>query len=186
MKESDNYIAITFGIFVFLFFLGFIVPFIVPPEVNALILEQVQIWIENILEKTEGKGFFGMWWFIFQNNTIVALVSIFSGFFFGIVPAIFLFSNGFFIGIITGIIVAVTGDGFSVLLRLVPHGIFEIPAIIISFAIGIKFGTFMFRKNPKKIFLEYLINSARVFTFIILPLLLIASVIESFLIVFVG
>ena len=186
VKESDNYIAITFGIFVFLFAVGFMIPFFAPPEVNSLIFEMVQQWIEEILEKIEGKGFLGMWWFIFQNNTMVALISIFSGVFFGIVPMVFLLTNGLVIGVVSGIISLSNGHIFSNLIRLVPHGIFEIPAIIISFAIGIRFGTFIFNKNIKKAFKYHLVNSARTFLFVILPLLFIAAIIESILIVFIG
>ena len=74
--------------------------------------------------------------------------------------------------------------GFSSLWMLVPHGIFEIPAIIISFAIGIKFGAFIFCDDKLKEFKFRLNNSLRVFFFIILPLLVLAAIIEAGLIVF--
>jgi len=186
LRESDNYIAITFGVFVFLFAFGMIFPYIVPPEILEIILETVREWVRDLLEKTEGKGFFGMWWFIFQNNVTIAFVSIFSGFLFALVPIFLILSNGFGIGVISSIVYSSSGEGISVFIRLLPHGVFEIPAIIISFALGIKFGSFIFYKNQTETFKKFLINSLRVFIFVIVPLLILAAAIEAFLIIFVS
>jgi stage II sporulation protein M len=67
-------------------------------------------------------------------------------------------------------------------LNLLPHGIFELPAIFISFGMGLKFGTFLFYKEKMKKFAEFFSNSLRVFVFVILPLLVIAAIIEGSLI----
>jgi len=37
-------------------------------------------------------------------------------------------------------------EGYGILWRLVPHGIFELPAVFISLGLGIKLGTFIFRE----------------------------------------
>ena len=184
IKESDNYIAIIIGIFSFLFMLGFIFPYIAPKEALDPILAIVQDWVKDILEKTEGLDFFGMWAFIFQNNLSVAFISLFSGFIFAILPIVLLFSNALFVGIISGLVANISG--ISVFWKILPHGIFELPAIFISIALGIRFGTFIFFKNPLKKFKYYFINSIRVFIFIIIPLLLIASFIEAGLIILLG
>ncbi len=184
IKESDNYIAIVVGVFALLFMLGFIFPYIAPKEALDPILLIVQDWVKDILTKTENLGFLGLWSFIFQNNSMVAFLSLFSGFIFGILPIIFLFSNALFVGLISGLVVNVSG--ISMFWRLIPHGIFELPAIFISIALGIRFGSFIFHKKPFDIFKYYFINSIRVFIFIILPLLLIASFIEAILITLLG
>ena len=186
LKESDNYIAVTFTIFIFLFIMGFLLPYYASQESLQPILDIVKSYIKELLRNTEGLGALGMFWFIFKNNLTVAFTSIFSGVFFGIIPAIFLLSNGSLIGFISSLAFSSPNGGSQIFLRLLPHGIFEIPAIIISFALGIKFGTFAFKKEPKKAFKKYLINSTRVFVFVIIPLLFIAAIIEAFLIVFVG
>ncbi|HJX50295.1 MAG TPA: stage II sporulation protein M, partial [Candidatus Nanoarchaeia archaeon] len=69
-----------------------------------------------------------------------------------------------------------------VLLRLLPHGIFEFPAIILALATGIRLGLFWFSDNKKKEFVKRVEGSLRVFLFVILPLLIIAAIIEGFLI----
>jgi len=70
--------------------------------------------------------------------------------------------------------------------RLVPHGIFELPAIFISLGIGLKFGTFIFQKNKSESFRRYLWNSLQLFVLIIMPLLIAAAIIEGALITFAG
>ena len=224
IKESDNYIAIIIGIFSFLFMLGFIFPYIAPKEALDPILSIVQDWVKDILAKTEGLDFFGMWAFIFQNNLSVAFISLFSGFIFAILPIVLLFSNALFVGIISGLVANISG--ISVFWKILPHGIFELPAIFISIALGIRFGIdlminclLFYKKELPRIplsiyviiclllfpitFLIILIltilnkslrnklsfnfiNSIRVFIFIIIPLLLIASFIEAGLIILLG
>ena len=65
-------------------------------------------------------------------------------------------------------------------------GDFELPALFISIGLGLKLGLFLFIRQPKERFFNYLINSLRVFIFIILPLLLLAAIIEGLLIAFFG
>ena len=69
-----------------------------------------------------------------------------------------------------------------VLWRIFPHGIFELPAVFISLGLGLKLGTFIFQRNKLKAFAEFFWNSLRVFLFIVLPLLIIAAIIEGSLI----
>jgi uncharacterized membrane protein SpoIIM required for sporulation len=50
---------------------------------------------------------------------------------------------------------------------------------------GIKFGSFLFYKQKMKHFSEFFIKSLRVFVFVVLPLLIIAAIIEGTLISFI-
>ena len=77
---------------------------------------------------------------------------------------------------------AINLEGGASLLKLLPHGIFELPAIFIALGIGLKLGTFPFQKEPEKSLKRFLGNSIRVFLLIVLPLLLIAGIIEGLLI----
>jgi len=89
-------------------------------------------------------------------------------------------SNGFIPGFVAAI--TVKQEGIWSLWRLLPHGIFEMPAIFISFGMGIKLGTFIFEKEKKKTFIEYFKKSMLVFFTIIVPLLVVAAIIETILI----
>ena len=182
LRESDNCVAVVAGFFVLFFMFGFVFPYVAPAEILDPVLEEVRKLIEEIIRETEGKGLVDLWGFIFWNNSLIAFVSIVFGFLLGVVPVFLLLSNGFMIGLISSLVVAEAG--FLSLWRLFPHGIFEIPAIIISFAVGIRFGAFILRENRWREFKLRLLGSLRVFFFVVVPLLVIAAIIESLLIVF--
>ncbi|WP_240941892.1 stage II sporulation protein M [Paenibacillus sp. HB172176] len=85
---------------------------------------------------------------IFFNNAIKAILMMYVGVFFGIIPVIFLLINGMVIGYLLQI-VALDPDSPSIISvifqALLPHGIIEIPAIVIACAYGMKFGTLILR-----------------------------------------
>lgn len=79
--------------------------------------------------------------FIFANNSIKSVIVIFLGALFGIVPAIFLLINGAVIGYLIHLSAIQGQDLFQLIVKgLLPHGIIEIPAIIIACAFGLHFG----------------------------------------------
>ncbi|MBO8182467.1 MAG: stage II sporulation protein M [Archaeoglobus sp.] len=119
---------------------------------------------------------------IFLNNTIKSLISLLTGFFFGIFPFFFIFINGYLIGMV--VFVKGTEMGFqTIVLALFPHGILEIPAVILASAYGMRLGTLFYRKVFKgeqidvgdalKFFL-------RKFLKIIVPILFAAAFVETF------
>ena len=85
--------------------------------------------------------------FIFLNNIQSAFLGFILGIIFGIIPLTILIVNGYILGFVMNKSVAV--EGILIIWRLVPHGIFEIPAILISTSLGIKLGTDLrnFKKN---------------------------------------
>jgi len=76
---------------------------------------------------------------IFTNNLKVALYIYGGGIIFGIFTAIFLFSNGVFIGYAASQIPI-----GNFIIYTLPHGVFEIPGIIIAGAAGFKLGSVVF------------------------------------------
>ncbi|OMF21425.1 stage II sporulation protein M [Paenibacillus sp. FSL H8-0259] len=80
--------------------------------------------------------------FIFLNNSIKSVVIIFLGALFGILPVFFLLINGAVIGYLIHLSAIQGQDLFTLIVKgLLPHGIIEIPAIIIACAFGLKFGS---------------------------------------------
>ena len=122
--------------------------------------------------------------FIFLNNAQSSFMGIVLGVLLGIFPVIATIANGFILGFVASL--SVDSEGFFVLWRIFPHGIFELPAIFISFGLGLKTGTFVFQKKKFESFKNYLYNSLKVFLFIIIPLLIIAAIIEGTLIFFIN
>lgn len=175
LRESKKFILAIIGIFSFFVFLGFFIP---APD---FLYNWVITFIEEILEKTRNLSMLELIGFIISNNTKSTLLGIFLGILLGIFPVITAISNGYLLGFVSAL--SVESGGFVVLLKLLPHGIFELPAIFISLGIGLKFGTFIFQKNRLKSLKDYFANSIRIFLLIVIPLLVIAGIIEGTLIV---
>ncbi|MDO3412931.1 stage II sporulation protein M [Saccharibacillus sp. CPCC 101409] len=102
-------------------------------------LEGLQTVAQSIQQTDNAQ--FGFFRFIFLNNAIKAVMVMLLGAFFGIAPFVFLVING---GVI-GFIVMLYGDQGQDVSKLIfqgllPHGIIEIPAIVIACAYGLKFG----------------------------------------------
>ena len=106
------------------------------------------------------------------------------GVLFGIFPVAAAVTNGYLIGFVSRY--AVEEYGIFVLWRLLPHGIFELPAIIISIGIGLKLGLDFLLKDKRKQFKKDFKEAMRFFLFSIIPLLVVAAIIEGILVVFAG
>lgn len=217
IKESRKFIYVGLIIFIFSFFIGLFVP--IPLEIQEKLMELIQ----EIIESTEGLNSLGLVSFIFFNNSLSSFNAIIFGVLFGIFPIMASFFNGYFIGFVSKLSIAEVG--VSSLWKLLPHGIFELPAIFISFGLGIRVGfwliweplKFYWEENKlviplfilfylptliitliynnhfyKKMnsswinFKNILMKSLKVFIFIIIPLLIIAAIVEGLLISFLG
>ena len=179
IKESKNFIWIILLVLLFSVLLGFVYQ-------PLWVVDIIREYIENLLMKTQGLNFWQMIIFILNNNLKVSFFSMVAGIFLGIFPLAATFSNGYVLGFVAE--KAVVAEGAFSLLRLFPHGIFEFPALILSLALGVKFGFFFTAKKGKraKELKRRLEESLRVFLFVILPLLIVAAIIEGALIIVLG
>lgn len=174
LKECKNYILFAIWLFVLFILIGFFVP--APEEISKLIQE----FINDLLEETTGLNLWQMIWFIFKNNFISSSIGLLFGVILGIFPMLSAVANGYILGFVSKFVVDEVG--YLSLWRMLPHGIFELPAVMISLGLGIKFGMFVFSKKPGKEFARRCALSLKTFLFIILPLLIIAAIIEGTLI----
>ncbi|MDR0271294.1 stage II sporulation protein M [Paenibacillus sp.] len=79
--------------------------------------------------------------FIFFNNSIKAVIMIFLGLFIGVLPILFLLLNGMVVGFLVHNSMNQGESLFDLVVKgLLPHGIIEIPAIIIACAFGLQMG----------------------------------------------
>jgi stage II sporulation protein M len=87
-----------------------------------------------------------LWLFIiiFLNNASIAIMVIFLGMIFGLLPLFMLVSNGMILGYALTLNTT-SSTGMLVLKGILPHGIFEISAILIACAYGLKLGTLMMK-----------------------------------------
>ncbi|PIO07913.1 hypothetical protein COU59_02555 [Candidatus Pacearchaeota archaeon CG10_big_fil_rev_8_21_14_0_10_34_12] len=175
IKDSQNFIYSVIGIFFFFAIIGFFIP--VPETLKGQIIE----FLNQLLQKTRGLSQGELIRFIFLNNLQSSFLGIAFGFVLGIFPLMAAISNGYVLGFVSTM--AVNADGFSSLLGLFPHGIFELPAVFISLGLGLRVGVFIFQKKKIESLKNYLINSFRVFVFVVVPLLAIAAIIEGIFII---
>lgn len=138
--------------------------------------------LQDVLQGFSFAKKFSLWElfvFIFLNNAVKALLVLLLGFFFGIVPIFFIFTNGQLVGLLLGI-AQLNGEGTLALLGLLPHGIFEIPALVISAGYGLWLGGCFFRlivhKEPFSPQLKFALKK---YWQVVVPLLLVAAVIET-------
>lgn len=178
IKDSKKFIYFSIGLFFLFAVFGFFVR--VPPEISDPLIE----YFKELILKTQGFGFFEMFSFLFSNNLGVSVMGLFLGIFVGIFPLFSLLTNGFVLGFVSRL--SVGESGILSLFRLLPHGIFELPALFISLGLGLRLGWFVFEKDKKNYLKETFLKSVKTVVFVIIPLLVLAALIESALILFLS
>jgi stage II sporulation protein M len=119
---------------------------------------------------------------IFLNNAVKTLVVIMGGALIGIVPVVFLLVNGAALGFVVYLSIQQRGVSQS-LLALLPHGVLELPAVLLGTSIGLMLGGYVIKKLSGKTetaIRRELAQALRFFARVILPLLAIAALVESF------
>ena len=174
LKEIKNYFWFMLVLFFGFGLIGYFFP--------VFFEEQILNIIQKIIEQTKDLDTWGLINFILMNNLQSTLLAMLLGIFFGIIPFLVIVINGYVLGFVANNVV--NSGGLLVLWRLLPHGIFELPAVFISVALGLKLGLFLFtsRKKNWKEFKKWMIDAIRVFILIVIPLLTLAAIIEGWLI----
>lgn len=166
---------------VFLFVAGLLSGFIMPPDASIGIISEQVTALEKFAEILAPLPKPAIAIFIFLKNVSAVLLSIILSPILCLLPIFTLISNGWVIGLISKTVIA-EKSAVYLLAGLLPHGIFEIPALIIGEAIALSFGSavlkaiFKRRKsgilNNIKQNLKYLVMSV----FLFFP----AAVIETY------
>jgi len=216
LGKIKNYFLFSLILFILIAVIGFFYP--------VFFQEQVLNVIKDLIKQTEGLGSVELTGFIIFNNLKSSFFGIIFGIFLGIVPLGIIIVNGYVLGFVAN--KTVEAGGIFILWRLFPHGIFEIPAVIISVGAGLMIGIsfikdciLFFNKKISKFNLYFLILISiiffpisfiialifnlkykilrkklyfnlkiafKIFLFIVIPLLVIAGLIEGLLIYLLG
>lgn len=118
---------------------------------------------------------------LFLNNLEACIVIFIGGAFMGIISVMILGFNGIIIGAVLEIVRKESSD-IVLLASIVPHGIFELPAVIASGALGLMLGRAV--KNEMaggSDAAPEAWNLGRIFVRYIIPFIAIAAVIEAFI-----
>ncbi len=118
---------------------------------------------------------------LFGNNLRAMVFSVLYGFIpFLYLPALSLGVNAMLIGVLTSLM---QGRWLLLAAGLIPHGVFEIPALFLSLAAGLclckNINTYI-RRNEKGVMRPLLLNILRVMLLLLVPLLAFAAVMEAY------
>ncbi len=121
--------------------------------------------------------------YIFFNNTRIVFMLMFLGFIFGLLPVAIILVNGFTVGIVAEY--TIKNEGLLFLLTgLLPHGIVEIPIILLAAGVGFSSGLLAYRTLFKHVtfetFKQSFIGATWIFFLFALPLLFVAAIIEVY------
>jgi stage II sporulation protein M len=149
------------------------------PEFSGAILEALGQFIKRLLGLP--KPYLALT--IFLNNSLKTLAVLVLGMLGGILPLVFLLGNGFVLGIVFHVSAQSRGLPAFVV-AILPHGLFELPAVLLGTSIGLMLGVRAikrtFGRGEEKITGE-LARGLRFFLVVIVPLLLLAAFIETFI-----
>lgn len=118
---------------------------------------------------------------IFINNAIKALGLVFLGILLGLPPLLFIGLNGFIVGGLGSVLESVEGWRY-VMASFVPHGVIEIPVILLAAALGLTVGMESLKwlvRRESRVKLQ-LSDCLKVYLKWILPGLAVAAIIEVF------
>ena len=163
---------------------------VVFPQTVPLILDFLFETFKNILGTTSPQPGLSLARALLRQNLLASLYDLVFGAVFGILPVFSIFGNFFIIGFLGGIslfphlLPEPSNLSFGVyLLAILPHGIFEIPALLLAAAFGLRLGWQWLlpssRGRRKQVFKQGLLDNAKILV-LILVLLIIAAAVESF------
>ncbi len=191
LYPEKKHITLSAGIFFLFAVFGFVFNSL-KPDSSYYFFSEVEKHFQFILEF----NFLTTFLFILINNSVKILIGMILGILFGIIPFLFLALNGFVLGLVAGYVFPSFGINL-LLLSLLPHGVFEFSALFIGSAYAfylaeISWNLFKQKKIKikelkdfgfilKKFKIPYN-NVLSGFLYIVLPLLIIAALVETFLI----
>ena len=123
-----------------------------------------------------------LFFFIFINNSIKILLAMLLGVMFGLIPLLFILVNAFIIGIVLYVSSMKIGMLASIMLIL-PHGIIEIPALILGCSYGLWLGKMLILKIIGKdvSMIDCIKYTITQYGKVIMPMLMIAALIETYI-----
>lgn len=172
LVRARNFIWIATG----LFLLGALIGLAQPGEFEPL-LDSFEDYVQ---ERFIGRSLPLTILLIFIQNFMTALISVVLGVLFGIVPALSAMINGILLGKVISDLAGL--DQLHELWKILPHGIFELPAIFIAWGTGMWFGAWILRKDKSETLRSRGQRAVLVLISYCAPLLIVAAAVEGYFI----
>jgi len=172
------YIRILAVIFAASFLAGTVAP--VPLQKEAT--EAFKFIADEFQRHSGGALFF----YILTHDLVASILFLFTGLFFGILPILAIGANGFLLGVLYRQVAE--GIGYwKAAWKVLPHGVFEIPALLIAASYGLWLGVMVVRRMRGKEstpLRSHIGHASRQYLAVVFPLLIVAAAVETALIIF--
>lgn len=177
-EEYGRWVGMTAVAFLVLVVLSYIAGRLFP-EISAAILTYFNEVVANSGIVRDDGSFSAL--ALFGNNLRAMVLSTLYGFIpFLYLPALSMGVNAILLGMVAS---SVNGQWLLLAAGILPHGIFELPALCLSLAAGLclcqNINRYI-RKNEKDIMKPLLLNILRVTGLVVIPLLVVAAIMESY------
>ncbi|MGE5285024.1 MAG: stage II sporulation protein M [Actinomycetota bacterium] len=179
-KRFDRTIQPYLLVLALIFVASFLAGTFVPSHAARRMTEMFQAMAGDYRELSGGMLFFN----ILVQNVMVTIFVILSGVIVGIIPAFAVGSNGFGLGVLFRQATDVSGYSKAAL-KVLPYGVFEIPALLIAASYGLWLGMTVVRRirGKESASLKLRLEHAfRRYFAVVFPLLVVAAAIETALI----
>ncbi|MGA6994220.1 MAG: stage II sporulation protein M [Candidatus Deferrimicrobiaceae bacterium] len=179
-RNIPRYVVFLTVLFIAAFLTGFLAP--IPGKMD--LFGTLKDSLEPILSLPPWKMFF----VILLNNTAKSFAVLLSGILFGIVPLVAVATNGYVLGV--AYLFASGEVGYVLAAKAVlPYGVLEIPAVLISAAYGLWLGMTFAKRIRRRDMAgsgDQVRRAIRMFFKVAFPLFVLAALIETFLIFSMG
>jgi stage II sporulation protein M len=161
--------------------MSFIFGYLTPYQYQQEIAKKLLTYFSPLQSSTQLQVFIKT----FLNNYISTLLSLLLGLFFGIGPVIFLIINGYTIGNLISFASSKVSI-YKIGLAIIPHGIFEVPAVLIASSYGLWWGVKNYRKfRYKDSFRDDFPLPIIRYIHVVIPLLVIGAFVEAYITPFI-
>jgi len=164
-----------------IFAASFLAGTVAPSPIRKQMIGVFQSVVGNYQGVAGGALFFN----ILVQNVMASIFVLISGAGLGIVPTFAICSNGFGLGVLYRQAGEVSGYSKAVL-KVLPYGVFEIPALLIAASYGLWLGMIVVRKMRGRggpLLKSHVEHAFRRYFAVVFPLLVIAAAIETALII---
>lgn len=177
-EEYGRWVSMTAVAFLVLVVLSYIAGRLFPEIPAAILTYFNEVVADSGIVRDDG-SFSAL--ALFGNNLRAMVLSTLYGFIpFLYLPALSMGVNAILLGMVAS---SVNGQWLLLAAGILPHGIFELPALCLSLAAGLclcqNINRYI-RKNEKGIMKPLLLNILRVTGLVVIPLLVVAAIMESY------
>lgn len=183
-KNRWLFLGVAVGFFTITFLSGII--FYLAFSQNPSLLEEMMSWVNELLGSKEIIDEYGKMnvFRLFLANFMAVTHSILLGLLpFFYLPVLALLLNAVLIGVVGAAALLLGMPPMALVASLVPHGIFELPALILGAGIGLRLCHSLVRRmlrRPEPKFTVLVCDLVRVLVLVVIPLLIAAAIIESY------